>query len=37
LVLVGVLISMSLIGLIAAWVPARRALAVEPSILLREE
>jgi predicted permease len=37
LVLVGVLISMSLIGLIAAWIPARRAIAVEPSLLLREE
>jgi hypothetical protein len=37
LVLVGVLVSMSLIGLVAAWIPARRALAVEPSMLLREE
>jgi hypothetical protein len=37
LVLVGVLVSMSSIGLVAAWIPARRALAVEPSILLREE
>ena len=37
LVLIGVLVSMSLIGLIAAWIPARRALAVEPSMLLREE
>jgi predicted permease len=37
LVLLGVLVSMSLIGLIAAWIPARRALAVEPSMLLREE
>jgi len=36
-VLIGVLVSMSLIGLVAAWIPARRALAVEPSILLREE
>jgi len=37
LVLLGVLVSMSLIGLVAAWIPARRALAVEPSMLLREE
>jgi predicted permease len=37
LVLLGVLVSMSLIGLAAAWIPARRALAVEPSMLLREE
>jgi predicted permease len=37
LVLVGVLVSMSSIGLVAAWIPARRALAVEPSMLLREE
>jgi predicted permease len=37
LVLLGVLVSMSLIGLVAAWIPARRALGVEPSMLLREE
>jgi predicted permease len=37
LVLMGVLVSMTLIGLVAAWIPARRALAVEPSMLLREE
>jgi hypothetical protein len=37
LVLVGVLVSMSSIGLVAAWIPARRALVVEPSMLLREE
>jgi ABC-type antimicrobial peptide transport system permease subunit len=36
-VLIGVLVSMSLIGLFAAWIPARRALAIEPSMLLREE
>jgi ABC-type lipoprotein release transport system permease subunit len=33
----GVLVSLSLIGLVAAWIPARRALAVEHSMLLREE
>lgn len=37
LVLIGVLLAMSLIGVVAAWIPARRALAVEPSLLLREE
>jgi predicted permease len=37
LVLLGVLVSMASIGLVAAWIPARRALAVEPSMLLREE
>jgi len=28
---------MLLLGLIAAWIPARRALAVDPLLLLREE
>ena len=37
LVLAGVLVTMLLVGLLAAWVPARRALATDPSILLREE
>ncbi len=36
-VLAGVLISMLLLGLVAATIPARRALAVDPLILLREE
>ncbi len=36
-VLAGVLLSMLLLGLLAAWIPARRALAVDPVILLREE
>jgi len=36
-VLVGVILSMLLIGLIAAWVPAQRALDVNPVILMREE
>jgi predicted permease len=37
LVLGGVVATMLLLGLIAAWIPARRALAVDPLILLREE
>ncbi len=37
LVLLGALASMTLIGLIATWIPARRALAVNPAQLLREE
>jgi ABC-type antimicrobial peptide transport system permease subunit len=37
LVLGGVTVTMLLLGLLAAWIPARRALAVDPLILLREE
>lgn len=37
IVLGGVLIAMLLLGLVAGWFPARRALAIDPSILLREE
>jgi predicted permease len=37
LVLGGVSVTMLLLGLIAAWIPARRALAVDPLVLLREE
>jgi predicted permease len=37
LVLAGVVLAMSLLGLLAAWIPARRALSVYPMILLREE
>jgi predicted permease len=37
LVLGGVTFTMLLLGLMASWVPARRALAVDPLILLREE
>jgi predicted permease len=37
LVLVGVTVAMLLLGLMAAWIPARRALAVDPLVLLREE
>jgi predicted permease len=37
LVLAGVVLAMSLLGLLATWIPARRALSVDPLILLREE
>ena len=37
LVLGGVCLTMMLLGMIAAWIPARRALAVDPLVLLREE
>ncbi len=36
-VLGGVTVTMLLLGLVAAWIPARRALAVDPLILLRDE
>ena len=36
-VLAGVVLSMCLLGLLATWIPARRALSVDPVILLREE
>lgn len=37
LVLGGVTLIMLLLGLVAAWIPARRALAADPLVLLREE
>jgi ABC-type lipoprotein release transport system permease subunit len=37
LVLAGVVLAMLLLGLAATWVPAQRALALDPSTLLREE
>jgi ABC-type antimicrobial peptide transport system permease subunit len=36
-VLGGVVLAMSMLGLLATWIPARRALAVNPLVLLREE
>jgi ABC-type antimicrobial peptide transport system permease subunit len=36
-VLGGVIVTMLLVGLVAAWIPAQRALGADPSILLREE
>jgi len=37
LVLTGVVLAMMLLGLLATWIPAQRALSVDPTILLREE
>ncbi len=37
LVLGGVVLAMALLGLLATWIPAQRALSVNPLILLREE
>jgi ABC-type antimicrobial peptide transport system permease subunit len=37
LVLGGVVLTMLGVGLLASWIPARHALAVDPAILLREE
>jgi predicted permease len=37
LVLAGVVLAMALLGLVATWIPAQRALSVDPLILLREE
>jgi len=37
LVLAGAVVTMTLVGLVATWIPARRALAVDPAQLLREE
>jgi predicted permease len=36
-VLAGVVVTMLLLGLVATWIPAQRALSVDPLILLREE
>jgi ABC-type antimicrobial peptide transport system permease subunit len=37
LVLAGVVLGMLLLGLVATWIPAQRALSIDPAILLREE
>jgi predicted permease len=37
LVLAGVVLAMLLLGLVATWIPAQRALGVNPLMLLREE
>jgi predicted permease len=36
-VLAGVVVAMSLLGLLATWIPAQRALSADPLVLLREE
>jgi predicted permease len=36
-VLAGVVVAMALLGLVATWIPAQRALSIDPAILLREE
>jgi ABC-type lipoprotein release transport system permease subunit len=36
-VLAGVVLAMVLLGLVATWIPAQRALSVDPLVLLREE
>jgi ABC-type lipoprotein release transport system permease subunit len=36
-VLGGVVLAMMMLGLVATWIPAQRALSVDPLILLREE
>jgi ABC-type antimicrobial peptide transport system permease subunit len=37
LVLAGAVLAMALLGLVATWIPAQRALAVNPVVLLRED
>jgi len=37
LVLGGVVVAMAMLGLLATWIPAQRALSADPMILLREE
>ncbi len=37
LVLAGAVLAMALLGLLATWIPAQRALSLDPSTLLREE
>lgn len=36
-VLIAAVVAMFLVGLVATWIPARRALSVDPSTLIREE
>jgi ABC-type lipoprotein release transport system permease subunit len=37
IVLAGVVFAMFVVGLTATWIPARRALLVDPLVLLRDE
>jgi ABC-type lipoprotein release transport system permease subunit len=36
-VLTGVVLAMALVGLVSTWIPAHRALSIDPVILLRGE
>jgi ABC-type antimicrobial peptide transport system permease subunit len=36
-VLAGLVLAMAVLGLVATWIPARRALSVDPMILLRDQ
>jgi ABC-type antimicrobial peptide transport system permease subunit len=36
-VLAGAVVAMALVGLMATWIPAQRALSIDPVMLLREE
>jgi ABC-type antimicrobial peptide transport system permease subunit len=36
-VLAGTVLAMLLLGLVATWIPAQRALSIDPMVLLREE
>ena len=37
LVLAGTVFTMALLGLVATWIPAQRALSIDPALLLRQE
>jgi predicted permease len=37
LVLAGVIAAMSFVGLLATWIPAQRAVSIDPAMLMREE
>jgi ABC-type antimicrobial peptide transport system permease subunit len=37
LVLIGAIVAMSLVGILATWIPAQRALSLRPLMLLRED
>jgi ABC-type antimicrobial peptide transport system permease subunit len=37
LVLGGAVLIMALLGLVATWIPAQRALSIDPLVLLRDE
>jgi predicted permease len=36
-VMAGVVVAMAMLGLLATWIPAQRALSVDPAVLLREQ